>query len=48
MNDIIPTETSVNNTLPNASGLVRLEDVFPQHIVNGYDKCNVGNGNLNN
>ena len=48
MNDIFPTETSVNNTLPNASGLVRLEDLFPHQIVNGYDKCDIGNGNLNN
>ena len=22
--------------------------MFPHHIVNGYDKCDIGNGNLNN
>ena len=47
MNNTFPTESSVNNALPNANNYINLDDI-PHQIISGYDKCDLGNGNLIN
>ena len=34
--------------MPNANNYINLYDIFPHQIISGYDKCDLGNGNLIN